>query len=79
MTGGPREQTRRFRVNYSHKRPPYWEVTHSDGRWWSVAYRADENNRALYLITAGNGRLLDPHGPTGQKVLDAVHDFERNT
>jgi hypothetical protein len=79
MSAGPREQTRRFRVNYSHKRPPYWEVTHSDGRWWSVAYRAAEGWHEQYLITAGNGRLLNPNGPTGQKVLAAVHDFERNT
>jgi hypothetical protein len=63
-------------VTYSHKKPPYWEVTHRDGRWWSVAYN---DFKAHYLITNRVGRVLDQWGPTGQKVLDAVHDFERNT
>lgn len=68
-----------FKVTYSMQRPPYWEVTHTeDGRWWSVAYR-NEDNRPRYVITNGRGQVLDPHGPTGQKLLDAVHDFERNT
>lgn len=68
-----------FKVTYTHNAPPYWEVTHRDGRWWSVAYRSEDVNRATYFITNAAGRVLDPYGPTGQKVLDAVHDYERNT
>lgn len=56
-------------------RPPYWEVVTGDGRWWSVAHNQDTHR---YLITNGAGRVLDEHGPTGQKVLDAVHSHERN-
>lgn len=63
-----------FKVTYTHQKPPYWEITHNDGRWWSVAY-----NGSTYLITNARGQVLDPHGPTGQKLLDAVHDYERNT
>lgn len=67
-----------MRVNYFQARPLYWEVTHSDGRWWSVAYKADANNRVEYIITNGRGQRLDMHGPTGQRILDAVHAFERH-
>lgn len=70
---------RRFRVTYSSHNPPYWEVTHEDRRWWSVAYREGENGRSVYLITNQRGSVLDPHGPTGQKILDAVHNHERHT
>lgn len=65
-----------LRVTYSHRRPPYWEVAHRDGRWWSVAYN---ESTYRYLITNRAGRVIDERGPTGQKVLDVVHDFERNT
>lgn len=68
---------RRFKVTYTGKRPPYWEVTHADGRWWSVASRAEPQYG--YLITNAGGRVLDEFGPTGQKVLDAVHNYERGT
>lgn len=67
------------KVTYSHERPPYWEITADDGRWWSVAYRSDENNRAIYTITNRRGANLDPYGPTGQKLLDVVHNHERGT
>lgn len=67
------------KVTYSHKRPPYWEVTANDGRWWSVAYRSGENGRAIYTITNTRGSNLDPHGPTGRKLLDVVHNHERST
>jgi hypothetical protein len=65
-----------MKVTHSHKSPPYWEVTAVDNRWWSVAYNQDTRQ---YLITNIVGRVLDQHGPTGQKVLDAVHDYERST
>lgn len=64
-----------MRVNYFHQQPPYWEVVTGDGRWWSVAYNPDTYR---YLITNRAGRILNVHGPTGQKVLDAVHAFERH-
>lgn len=64
-----------MRVTYSHERPPYWEVMAGDGRWWSVGYNQDTER---FLITNGAGRVLDPHGPTGQKVLDAVNSHERS-
>lgn len=62
-------------MKYKQESRPYWEVAAADGRWWSVAYNQDTYH---YLITNGAGRVLDEHGPTGQKVLDAVHNHERN-
>lgn len=65
-----------MKVTFTTKRPPYWEVTHSDGRWWSVAYSMKTYR---YLITNGRGRIINEHGPTGQKVIAAVNNHERNT
>jgi hypothetical protein len=66
----------RMKVTYSHKNPPYWEVTAADGRWWSVAY----NQRTYtYLVTNRTGRILKEGGPTGRKVIDTVHNYERGT
>lgn len=72
----------RYRVTYSHKRPPYWEVTATDNRWWSVAYVApttESNGIGRHVITNLAGRVLDADGPTGRCILSAVFDFERNT
>ncbi|OBH08944.1 hypothetical protein [Mycobacterium sp. E1747] len=66
-----------MRVNYFQSSPLYWEVTQGDGRWWSIFYKVDDNSRAEYIITNARGQRLNMHGPTGQKILDAVHDFER--
>lgn len=70
----------RCRVTYSHKKPPYWEVTAADDRWWSVAYIPPTiNGVGRHVITNQAGRTLNADGPTGQHVLSAVFDFERNT
>ena len=61
----------------SHRTTCYWEITADDGRWWSVAYRRDEENHAVFTITNSRGSNLDPHGPTGQKLLDVVHSHQR--
>ena len=66
-----------FKVTYSHRNPAYWEITREDGRWWSVACRLDERGILHTTITNGKGVLLNPHGPTGQKLLNAVHEYER--
>lgn len=68
-----------FKVTYTHRKPLYWKITHKDGRWWSVAYVKQEHGLPRYVITNQRGQVLDEHGPTGRKLVDAVHDYERNT
>lgn len=64
-----------MRVKYKQASPPYWEVV-AGHKWWSVAYNRETYR---YLITNHAGRILDETGPTGRKVLAAVHDHERGT
>jgi hypothetical protein len=67
-----------MKVTYTHERPqPYWEITADDGRWWSISFKPGEPHRGVYVITNARGSNLDPHGPTGQKLLDVVHDYDR--
>lgn len=61
----------------------YWEVTdpHRRDRWWSVAKRTltGTNVGTVWTVTNARGRILDPPSPTRDRVMDAVHDYERNT
>jgi|GEM_PF-6293302 len=61
----------------------YWEVTdrHRRDLWWSVAKRVLQgtNVGTVWTVTNSRGRILEPPSPTRDRVMAAVHDYEKNT
>jgi hypothetical protein len=58
------------KVTYADRSQRYWEVR--EGRkWWSIAGKSSS-----FLVVNSQTRVINPSGPTGKRVIQAVLDYE---